>query len=114
MKGKPGQNDARIIADSRPVVGTPHPPFPGASGPHETIPPSMKVRKEAGVLKAKAVSSLRRATVAFNSYEDDGRVTSVLLHLQHGFEMLLKAALVQRKVEVFDRKLGGPSGSRSA
>jgi hypothetical protein len=70
----------------------------------------VKLRKEARVLKAKAVASLRRATASFNSYEDDGRITSILLHIQHAFEMLLKAALVQTRVQVFDRKLGRAIG----
>lgn len=43
---------------------------------------------------------------AFNSPYDDGRVTSVLLHLQHAFEMLLKAVLVQKGRSVFDIKTG--------
>jgi hypothetical protein len=54
-------------------------------------------------LKAKAISSFRRATGAFNGVDDDGRQTAVLLHLQHAFEMLLKAALRQKGVNVFDR-----------
>jgi hypothetical protein len=70
----------------------------------------MKLRREAGILKRKAIASLRRATTAFNSFDDDGRVTDVLLHLQHAFEMVLKAALVQRRVRVFDRKLGQAIG----
>ncbi len=40
----------------------------------------------------------------FNSFHDDGRPTRVLLHLQHAFEMLLKAALVQGHQSVFDKK----------
>lgn len=40
---------------------------------------------------------------AFNSFDDDGRVTTVLLHLQHACEMLMKAVLVQNKVSVFDK-----------
>ena len=48
--------------------------------------------------------------MSFNSYEDDGRVTDVLLKLQHAFEMLLKAALVQQRVPVFDRQLGRSIG----
>ncbi len=39
---------------------------------------------------------------AFNSCDDDGRTTSVLLHMQHAAEMLLKAILVQKGVKVFD------------
>jgi hypothetical protein len=36
----------------------------------------------------KAISSIRASMTAFNSPHDDGRVTAVLLHLQHAFEML--------------------------
>lgn len=64
----------------------------------------MKLRREARTLKAKALCSLRRAVTAFNSCDEDGRVTCVLLHLQHAAEMLLKAILVQHRVEVFDPK----------
>jgi len=58
---------------------------------------------EARTLKAKALCSLRRAVTAFNSSDDDGRSTCVLLHMQHAAEMLLKAILVQKGVTVFDR-----------
>lgn len=54
-------------------------------------------------LHHKALSSMRTAMTAFNSPQDDGRSTAVLLHLQHAFEMLLKAALVQGGVKVFDK-----------
>lgn len=37
---------------------------------------------------------MRFAMTACNSPQDDGRVTAVLLHLQHAFEMVRKAALV--------------------
>lgn len=70
----------------------------------------MQLRREAKILKAKALSSLRRAMVEFNSYDDDGRPTEVLLKLQHAFEMLLKAGLVQRRVDVFDKKLSQSIG----
>ncbi len=70
----------------------------------------MKLRQETRVLKRKALSSLVTATEAFNSPRDDGRATQVLLHLQHSFEMLLKAALVQAGVSVFDRKTGRSIG----
>ena len=62
----------------------------------------MKLRREARTLKAKALCSLRRAVTSFNACDDDGRVTCVLLHMQHAAEMLLKAILVQRQVRVFD------------
>jgi hypothetical protein len=63
----------------------------------------MKLRRDAKTLKAKSLASLRRGVTAFNSYEEDGRVTTVLLHLQHASEMLLKAALFQKKLRVFDK-----------
>jgi hypothetical protein len=62
----------------------------------------MKLRREARTLKQKALSSLRRGLSAFNSYDDDGRITTVLLHAQHACEMLLKAALIQRRISIFD------------
>lgn len=70
----------------------------------------MRLRQEARVLKGKALSSLVTATEAFNSPRDDGRVTRVLLHLQHAFEMLLKAGLIQAGVSVFGRKTGRSIG----
>lgn len=73
-------------------------------------PEYMKLRNEARVLKRKAISSMRSAMSAFNSPTDDGRVTAVLLHLQHAFEMLLKAALVQSRIPVFDQKTGRSIG----
>lgn len=66
----------------------------------------MKLLREARTLKIKAVSSLRIGMQAFNSFDDDGRITTVLLHLQHACEMLLKAVLVQNKAKVFDKVTG--------
>lgn len=37
-------------------------------------------------------------------------MTTVLLHAQHAFEMLLKAALNQRQVNVFDKSTGRSIG----
>lgn len=70
----------------------------------------MKLRREAAALKAKAISSLRRAVRTFNDYEEDGRTSTVLLHFQHAFEMLLKAGLVQMGQTVFDGKVGRAIG----
>jgi hypothetical protein len=70
----------------------------------------MKPKREAGRLKTKAVHSLRRAVRAFNDYEEEGRESTVLLHLQHAFEMLLKAGLVQRGQKVFDAQDGRAIG----
>lgn len=64
------------------------------------------MRQSTRVLKRKALASLKRMTVAFNAVEDEGRTSSVLLSLQHSFEMLLKAALVHKNLPVFDKKLG--------
>ena len=47
---------------------------------------------------------------AFNSYDDAGRVTTVLMHSQHACEMLLKAVLVQGKTKVFDKDSGKSIG----
>lgn len=71
---------------------------------------SVKLRNETRFLRNKALSSVRSAMTAFNSLDEDGRATRVLLHLQHAFEMLLKAALVQDKQEVFDKTTGRSIG----
>jgi hypothetical protein len=68
------------------------------------------MRREARALKSKAIASLRIAAQAFNSLADQGRVTTVLLHTQHAFEMLLKAALVERGDRVFDPNTGRTIG----
>lgn len=70
----------------------------------------MKLVRDARTLKAKAIGSLRTAMTAFNSYDDEGRVTMVLMHLQHACEMLLKAVLVQKKAPVFDKGTGRSIG----
>ena len=64
----------------------------------------MKLKRDAKTLKCKALASLRRGLASFNSFEEDGRVTTVLLHLQHCCEMLIKALLVQKRANVFDKK----------
>lgn len=72
------------------------------------------MRATAKTLHGKALSSMRTAMTAFNSPHDDGRPTAVLLHLQHAFEMLLKAALVQGGAKVFDKKTGRSIGFEAA
>lgn len=47
----------------------------------------MKLVRDAKTLKEKAIASLKIAMATFNSYEEEGRITSVLLHLQHACEM---------------------------
>lgn len=71
---------------------------------------TLKLKQESRVLKRKALASLTWAVEGFNSHHDGGRVTRVLLHLQHAFEMLLKAALVQVGERVFDQKTGRSIG----
>lgn len=71
---------------------------------------SVKLRNETRYLRNKALASMRSAMVAFNGLDEDGRATRVLLHLQHAFEMLLKAALVQDRQSVFDKKTGKSIG----
>jgi hypothetical protein len=74
----------------------------------------VKLRSSARILKRKAVSSLRVSVGAFNRVSDEGRATTVLLHLQHAFEMLLKSALNHKRVPVFDKKTGRSIGFESA
>jgi hypothetical protein len=75
---------------------------------------TVKLRSSVRTPKRKAVSSLRVSVGAFNGVSDEGRATTVLLHLQHAFEMLLKSALNQKRVPVFDRKTGRSIGFESA
>lgn len=70
----------------------------------------MKLVRDARTLKLKAICSMRAGMNAFNSFDDDGRITSVLLHLQHSCEMLLKAVLLQNRQTVFDRNTGKSIG----
>ena len=72
------------------------------------------MRATAKTLQKKALSSMRTAMTAFNSPHDDGRATVVLLHLQHAFEMLLKAAIFQGGAKVFDKKSGRSIGFEAA
>jgi hypothetical protein len=67
-------------------------------------------RRVPRLLKEKAIASMRRMTAAFNGLAEEGRQTSVLLALHHGLEMLLKAALRERGVEVFDGETGRSIG----
>ena len=67
----------------------------------------MRLKQDSRVLKQKAMASLLFTIEAFNSPHEEGRATRVLVHLQHSFEMLLKAALVQTGVKrVLDPETG--------
>lgn len=76
------------------------------SGPERS---AMRLKQESRVLKQKALDSFVSMVEAFNSPHDPGRHTRVLLHLQHAFEMLLKAALVQSR----DKRVIDPVTGRS-
>src|SRR5216683_1187177 len=54
------------------------------------------MRKEARLLKQKAVDSLILSIEHFNRPWDRGRVAAVLIMLDHAFEMLLKASIIHR------------------
>ncbi|MGW0084456.1 hypothetical protein [Streptomyces sp. NPDC003393] len=68
------------------------------------------MKQSTRTLKKKAIASLTSMAASFNSVDSDGRATAVLLHLQHSFEMLIKAALVHNNVPVFDKSLGRSIG----
>lgn len=70
----------------------------------------MKLRREARTLKNKSMASLRRGLTSYNGYDENGRITSTLLHIQHACEMLIKASLVQCKVKLFDKQKGRSFG----
>jgi hypothetical protein len=70
----------------------------------------MRRRRVSVLLLDKSLASMRRAIGAFNGMDDDGRQSAVLLHLQHAAEMLLKAALSEKKVKVFDSRSGRSIG----
>jgi hypothetical protein len=86
---------AALLADKH--VYSMHVPLQGAS---------MKLLRDTRTLQAKAIASLKIAMTAFNSFEEEGRICTTLLHLQHACEMLLKGILVQRRVKVFDKDTG--------
>ncbi len=54
------------------------------------------MKKEARLLKAKAVASLLLSIDHFNRLSDIGRVESVLILMDHSFEMLLKASILDK------------------
>lgn len=60
--------------------------------------------KEARLLKAKAVASLLLCIDHFNRVSDNGRVEAVLMFLDHGFEMLLKASILQKGGKIRERR----------
>jgi hypothetical protein len=62
------------------------------------------VRKEARLLKDKAVDALLLGIESFNRPYDRGRADSVVRDLSHAFEMLMKAAIIQRGGRIRERR----------
>lgn len=71
------------------------------------------MRRRARKLRRKALDSLVLAVELFNRPSDHGRVDGVLIHLDHAFEMLLKAAIDQRGGELFRPDGGETIGFRA-
>jgi len=59
-------------------------------------PRPAKMRREARLLLEKALDSVLLSVELFNRPHDRGRVSSVLIHLDHAFEMMLKAAILHQ------------------
>lgn len=57
---------------------------------------------EAARYKSSAVNSFRLAVELFNRPYDEGRIESVLIQLNHSFEMLLKGAILEQGGEIRD------------
>lgn len=62
-----------------------------------------RLKKEARLLRDKAIESLLLAIDNFNRVSDVGRVDAVLIFLDHSFEMLLKAAILERGGKIRER-----------
>ena len=54
------------------------------------------MKKEARLLLSKAIDALTLSVELFNRPHDAGRVEAVLIHLDHSFEMLLKASIIHK------------------
>lgn len=65
------------------------------------------MKREAKLLKKKAISSIILSVDHFNASSDAGRAEAVLIFLDHAFEMLLKASLVERGARI--REKGAPN-----
>lgn len=61
-----------------------------------------RLKRDVGPLLQKAIDSLTLAVELFNRPSEVGRVHGVLILLQHAFEMLLKAVILQRTGKVHD------------
>ncbi len=62
------------------------------------------MKKEAKLLYSKAIDSLVLSVEHFNRPSDQGRVHTVLILLDHAFEMLLKASILHRGGKIRERR----------
>jgi hypothetical protein len=62
------------------------------------------VKREAKLLLEKACDGLVLSIELFNRPHDRGRVSSTLIQLDHGFEMLMKAAILHRGGRIRDKR----------
>lgn len=62
------------------------------------------MRREANLLLDKAYDALIMSVELFNRPHDRGRVSSTLILLDHGFEMLLKAAILHRGGRIREKR----------
>lgn len=62
------------------------------------------MKREAKLLLEKACDSLVLSIELFNRPHDRGRISSTLIQLDHGFEMLMKAAILHRGGRIRDKR----------
>src|SRR5438128_271680 len=62
------------------------------------------MKKEVKILKIKAVDSLILSIEHFNRPYDRGRICSVLIFLDHSFEMLLKASILHKGGKIREKR----------
>ena len=62
-----------------------------------------RLRRETRKFKKRAIDSLMLGIELFNRPHDRGRIESVLIMLQHAFEMLLKGAIFQKRGGIYEK-----------
>lgn len=62
------------------------------------------MKREAKLLLNKSIDSLALSVEHFNRVEERGRIPSVLIFLDHSFEMLLKACIVERGGKIREQR----------
>jgi hypothetical protein len=68
----------------------------GGGGARSGARQGVLMQREVRLLKDRAIDSLTLAVELFNRPRNEGRVEAVLIHLDHAFEMLMKAAIRHR------------------